>query len=73
MKEYKCGILVDPLNEQQIHEAIQYLVTHKEEAWRMGQEGRRAVIEKYSWDALSVVFLRIVNALIEKEINNESK
>ena len=71
MKEYKCGILVDPLNEQQIHEAIQYLVTHKEEAWRMGQEGRRAVIEKYSWDALSVVFLRIVNGLIGKEINND--
>ena len=71
MKEYKCGILVDPLNEQQIHEAVQYLVTHKEEAWRMGQEGRRAVIEKYSWDALSVVFLRIVNGLIGKEINND--
>jgi hypothetical protein len=31
------------------------------------------VIEKYSWDALSAVFLRIVNGLIEKEINNESK
>ena len=66
MKEYKCGILVDPLNEQQIHEAIQYLVTHKEEAWRMGQEGRRAVIEKYSWDVLSVMFLKIVNELTEK-------
>lgn len=65
MKEYKCGILVDPLNEQQIHEAIQYLVTHKEEAWRMGQEGRRAVIEKYSWDVLSITFLKIVNGLIE--------
>ena len=65
MKEYKCGLLVDPLNEKEIHDAIQYLVTHKEEAWRMGQEGRRAVLEKYSWDALSVKFLKIVNGLIE--------
>lgn len=65
MKEYKCGILVDPLNERQIHDAIHYLVSHKEEAWRMGQEGRRAVIEKYSWDALSVRFLEIVNGLIK--------
>ena len=64
MKEYKCGILVDPLNRDQIKEAIEYLVTHKEEAWRMGQEGRRAVIEKYSWDALSVKYLKIVNCLI---------
>ena len=61
MKEYKCGILVDPSNINQIKEAIEYLVTHKEEAWRMGQEGRRAVIEKYSWDALSVKYLQIVN------------
>lgn len=68
MKEYKCGILVDPLNEQQIHEAIQYLVTHKEEAWRMGQEGRRAVIEKYSWDALSKRYLKIVNEIIKYNI-----
>ena len=64
MKEYKCGILVDPLNKDQIKEAIEYLVTHKEEAWRMGQEGRRAVIEKYTWDALSVKYLEIVNGLL---------
>ena len=67
MKEYKCGILVDPLNETQIRDAIQYLVTHKEEAWRMGQEGRRAVIEKYSWDVLSLKFLSIINNLIKDE------
>ena len=65
MKEYKGGKLDDPLNERQIHDAIHYLVSHKEEAWRMGQEGRRAVIEKYSWDALSVRFLEIVNGLIK--------
>ena len=65
MKEYKCGILVDPLNKKQIKDAIEYLVTHKEEAWRMGQEGRRAVIEKYSWDALSVKYLEIIKKLLD--------
>lgn len=65
MKEYKCGILVDPLDKDQIKNAIEYLVTHKEEAWRMGQEGRRAVVEKYSWDALSVKYLKIINELLE--------
>ena len=67
MKEYKCGILVDPLNKGQIRDAIEYLVTHKKEAWKMGQEGRRAVIEKYSWDALSVKYLEIVNKLVESK------
>lgn len=65
MKEYKCGILVDPLDKDQIKNAIEYLVVHKEEAWRMGQEGRRAVIEKYSWDALSAKYLEIINGLLE--------
>ena len=69
MKEYKCGILVDPLNKEQIKDAIEYLITHKEEAWRMGQEGRRAVIEKYSWDALSVKYLKIINGLLADKGN----
>ena len=61
MEEYKCGILVDPTNSDEIAKAINYLVTHKEEAYKMGQEGRRAVMEKYSWDALSKEYLAIVN------------
>ena len=71
MKEYKCGILVDPNNEEQIREAIEYLVSHKEEAWRMGQEGRRAVIEKYSWDALSVKYLEIVNQFVNDKLHDQ--
>lgn len=64
MKKYKCGILVDPKNSEQIAKAIQYLVDHKEEAYQMGQEGRRAVIEEYSWDAQSKVYLDIVDNLL---------
>lgn len=67
MKEYSCGILVDPLDKDQIKNSIEYLVTHKEEAWRMGQEGRRAVIEKYSWDALSVKYLEIINDMLNNK------
>ena len=63
MNKYKCGLLVDPKNSDQIAEAIKYLVEHKEEAWHMGQEGRRAVIEEYSWDAQSKKYLEIVSGL----------
>ena len=63
MKNYKCGIIVDPMNPEEIADAIEYLISHKEEAWKMGQEGRRAVIEKYSWDAASVEFIKIINSL----------
>ncbi len=70
MKEYKCGILVDPNDKEEIKKAIEFLITHKEEAWRMGQEGRRAVIEKYSWDALSVKYLGIINGLLSSGSKN---
>ena len=63
MKKYKCGIIVDPMNPEEIADAIDYLVSHKEEAWKMGQEGRRAVIEKYSWDVASKEFVNMINSL----------
>ena len=57
---YKFGILVEPTNVEQIEEAIRYLVEHKEEAYQMGQEGRRAVIEKYSWDVVGKEYAQII-------------
>lgn len=44
-----CGLLVDPLNPSAIAQAIDYLVTHPEEAQRMGINGRKAVNERYNW------------------------
>lgn len=46
----KCGICVDPLNIQEIADAIKWIFTNHEEARRMGENGRRAVIEKYNWE-----------------------
>ena len=45
-----CGLLVDPLNPAAIAEAIDYLISHPEEAERMGGNGRRAVEEQYNWE-----------------------
>jgi len=44
-----CGLCVDPLDPAAIAKAIDYLVTHPEEACRMGENGRRAVLGKYNW------------------------
>lgn len=62
-EEYKFGMLVDPKNPEQIAEAINYLVQHKEEAYKMGQEGRRAVIEKYNCDVVSKEYVEIISSL----------
>jgi glycosyltransferase involved in cell wall biosynthesis len=45
-----CGLCVDPLNPKEIAQAIEYLLAHPEEARRMGENGRRAVLEKYNWE-----------------------
>ena len=44
-----CGLLVDPLQPQQIADAIDYLATHRDEAERMGRQGQTLVRERYNW------------------------
>jgi glycosyltransferase involved in cell wall biosynthesis len=44
-----CGLLVNPLNPQEIADAIDFLITHPQEAMQMGSNGRRAVLECYNW------------------------
>jgi glycosyltransferase involved in cell wall biosynthesis len=46
----QCGICVDPLAPEAIAEAINYLVSHPEEAEKMGRNGQKAVQERYNWN-----------------------
>jgi glycosyltransferase involved in cell wall biosynthesis len=46
----RCGICVDPLDPKAIAAAIDYLVGHPDIAQSMGENGRKAVLEKYNWD-----------------------
>ncbi len=64
-EEYKFGMLVDPKDSDQIADAINYLIENKEEAYKMGQEGRRAVIEKYNSDEVSKEYVNIIDGLFE--------
>lgn len=49
VKRYHCGICVDTENPEEIVSAIRYLLDHPEEAHQMGENGRRAVKEKFNW------------------------
>ncbi len=46
---YKCGICVDPLNPQEIADAINYIISNPCEAEKMGRNGIEAVKEMYNW------------------------
>lgn len=45
----QCGLCVDPLDPKAIAQAIDYLITHPEEAEFMGKNGKAAVEQKYNW------------------------
>ena len=49
-KGNNCALCVDPFNPKELAEAIEYLITHREETRRMGETGRRTVLEKYNWE-----------------------
>ena len=46
---HRCGINVDVKNGQIVADAVRYLVNNPEKARGMGENGRRWVEEKYSW------------------------
>lgn len=64
--EADCGILVEPDNPQSFAEAVNYLLDHPEEARRMGENGRRAVMEKYNWASEAKKLLRLYQTLLDE-------
>jgi glycosyltransferase involved in cell wall biosynthesis len=44
-----CGLCVNPLEPQEMADAIEYIISYPKEAEKMGHNGKKAVIEKYNW------------------------
>lgn len=54
-----CGWIVELENPEQLAEKIQYLLNNPEEAEVMGNKARQKCIEKYSWDAIEEILLKV--------------
>ena len=51
IERHGCGLLVSPPTDPQaLAAAIGWILAHPEEADLMGQAGRRAVEDEYSWE-----------------------
>lgn len=61
--DYKCGLYVEPGNVDQIKNAIQYLLDHPKIAFEMGQNGRRAVNEKFNWRSQEISYVEMFNKM----------
>ena len=61
--EEKCGICVAPNDITAIREAITYLLDNPDIARNMGENGRSAVVKKYSWTKQEETLLKFYNQL----------
>ena len=64
VEKYHCGICINPHSVEEFKNAIKYLLTHKKEAYEMGQNGRIAVLEEYSWDSEFKKYLEVIKKLL---------
>ena len=62
----QCGICVNPLEPKEIAKAIEYIVNHPEEAKKMGENGRRVVLEKYNWGKEKEKLIKIYEELLKR-------
>lgn len=46
----RAGLVVDPLDPSAIAEAIEWMLTHPEQAEAMGRHGREVALRRFSWD-----------------------
>lgn len=66
MDKYQCGIAVDPYNEEEIKEAIDYLRKHPEEARQMGMNGKKAVVRQLNWQKEEEKLINWYGALLKQ-------
>lgn len=49
VEDADCGILVNPNSPKEISDAMRWMLSNQEEAFRMGLRGRETVTRKYNW------------------------
>ena len=65
IREASCGILVDPCDAKAHASAILYLLEHPDEARKMGENGRKAVVVKYNWEKESKKLIAVYEKLLK--------
>lgn len=61
-----CGICVNPHDTEMIADAINYLLSHPEDARQKGLNGRKAVEKKYNWMTQEAVLFELYDRLLKQ-------
>jgi len=60
---YDCGVCVAPGRPSDIAAAINYLLRDSERAYRMGQNGRKAVLKEFNWTSEEAKYVELFRRL----------
>jgi glycosyltransferase involved in cell wall biosynthesis len=63
ISDYKCGICVNPYDVHEISEAIKFISEKPEETKQMGENARRAALEKYNWASQEKIYIDVYSNL----------
>ena len=63
--EHHCGWWVEPGVQQVSTALVEAMECDSDELWRMGQRGRKLVIEKYSWEKIGATALAVSEWLLD--------
>jgi glycosyltransferase involved in cell wall biosynthesis len=66
VKEIDCGIIVDYDNLDEIRNAIITLRDRSDLRRRLGENGRKAFVEKYNWNNMEIKLYEIYNNLLKE-------
>lgn len=61
----ECGICVNPLDSRAIAEAIDFIIKNPAKAIKMGENGKRAILERYNWSNEEKKMFEIYESLIK--------
>lgn len=60
----RCGLLVDPDSPRAIADAIEFVLTHPQEAQEMGKRGHEAVLNRYNWGSEEQKLIQLYGTLL---------
>ena len=64
LKTNNCGICVDPLDAEEIANAIKWIMDNPDQAKQMGENGRKAVVQKYNWEQEGHKLIKVYRELL---------
>lgn len=62
----KCGLLVHPGNSEELAQAIRGIAESPDRGSAMGEAGRKACLDRYTWDAVGSSIARVLKELSAK-------